>query len=318
MQLVIASEQEKQARDPLAWAEWGARLTVEQFLERERQLRAHPWSRQGMQTWLWRSDSGEVLSSCETFRMRSYLGPGPMDRREEGVTFGVASVLTEPRLRGRGHATAMMRALVDRLCAEPHAQASLLYSDVGAPLYERAGYVPRPALDRVFTAERGDPAGAVDTMFTERELESALSAMPVPDDEFVIWPEAVQLDWHLERERVYASLLSSARPRYCGARAGGSTAFWATDLKNRVLRILLLAASRSDETLAVLQAARRSCAQCGLEEVRLCEQPVSFEWPRTDSGGVISDRIGELPMLASLDPRVRPEQWNLAPRALWV
>ena len=178
MQLVIASEQEKQARDPLAWAEWGARLTVEQFLERERQLRAHPWSRQGMQTWLWRSDSGEVLSSCETFRMRSYLGPGPMDRREEGVTFGVASVLTEPRLRGRGHATAMMRALVDRLCAEPHAQASLLYSDVGAPLYERAGYVPRPALDRVFTAERGDPAGAVDTMFTERELESALSAMP--------------------------------------------------------------------------------------------------------------------------------------------
>ena len=316
MHLVVASEQEKQARDPLAWAEWGARLGVEQFLVREERLRAHAWSREGMQTWLWRGAEGEVLSSCETFRMRSFLGP--VDRREEGVTFGVASVLTEPRLRGRGHASGMMRALVERLRHEPGAQASLLYSDVGATLYERAGYVAREARDRVFSPLSGDPAAEVDARLVERELALALEETPVPADEFVVWPTAVQLDWHLERERVYAALLNAPRPSSCGARAGGSTAFWAADLKNGVLRILLLVASNESEGVALMRAARRVAHASGLREVRLCEQPVPFRWPASEDGGVLGDRVGELPMLAPLDPRVKPERWNLAPRALWV
>ena len=316
MQLVEATAQQKRDRDPVAWAEWGARLTVEQFLEREQRLRAHTWSREGMQTWLWCGSEGEVLSSCETFRMRSFLGP--VDRREEGVTFGVASVVTEPRLRGRGYASGMIQALVKRLRGAPRAQASLLYSDVGASLYARAGYVPRPAPDRSFSPAAGDPAASVDALVFERDLGAALDGTPIPEDAFVVWPTAAQLDWHIERERVYASLLNESRPGSCGARAGGSTAFWAADLKNRVLRILLLSAGAEDEGVSLMRAARQVAHASGLREVRLCEQPVPFRWPTSMDGGVLNERVGELPMLAPLDPRVRAEAWNLAPRALWI
>ena len=316
MQLIEATEQQTRERDPVAWAEWGARLGLEQFLEREERLRAHPWSRQGMKTWLWCGSGGEVLSSCESFRMRSFLGPP--QRREEGVTFGVASVVTEPRLRGHGYASGMIKALVARLRAEPGAHASLLYSDVGASLYERAGYVARPAPDRIFSPMAGEPAASVDALIAERDLAAALENTPVPEDDFVVWPTAVQLDWHLERERIYASLLHEPRSGSCGARAGESTAFWAADLKNRVLRILLLSTRTQAEGVSLMRAARRVAHATGLREVRLCEQPVPFRWPDSEEGGELGERVGELPMLAALDPRVRPEAWNLAPRALWV
>ncbi len=318
MRLVPASEQQKRARDPVAWAEWGSRLSVEQFLEREQRLRAHAWCREGMQTWLWCGSGDEVLASCESFRMRSFIGLGSPGDREEGVTFGVASVLTEQRLRGHGYASGMMRALVERLRVEPGAHGSLLYSDVGATLYERAGYVPRPAPDRVFSPLPGEPSRSVDALIAENGLATALEQVPVPEDPFVVWPTATQLDWHLERARVYESLLNEPRPVACGARAGSSTAFWAADLKNRVLRILLLAAFSEAEGVALMRAARQEAHATGLSEVRLCEQPVPFHWPASEDGGALSERIGELPMLVAFDSRVRPEQWNLAPRALWV
>ena len=57
-----------------------------------------------MTTWLY-VDEGQVLSSCETFRMDSFLDG------VRGSSFGVASVYTEPALRGRGYAGEMMQVL---------------------------------------------------------------------------------------------------------------------------------------------------------------------------------------------------------------
>ncbi|HCF61983.1 MAG TPA: N-acetyltransferase, partial [Myxococcales bacterium] len=108
--LVLADEEQKRLRDPLAWEAWGEALTPAQFAVREERLRAHLWARQAMATWLLIDEEGRTLSSCETFRMRSRAW---IDGVESwGVTFAVASVLTEPRLRGRGFASRMMRLLV--------------------------------------------------------------------------------------------------------------------------------------------------------------------------------------------------------------
>ena len=89
-----ATAEEIQRRDAITHPSWGLPLSVEQYRERERRLRAHPFSRQGMTSWHW-AEGSTVLASCETFRMRSVLAG------EEGTTYGVASVYTEPALRGR-------------------------------------------------------------------------------------------------------------------------------------------------------------------------------------------------------------------------
>src|SRR2546429_2590439 len=97
MRLVQADEAERLALDRLTYQAWGTRLDPAQYLEREARLRAHPWSQQALTSWLLLSDGGELLSSCETYRMDSFAAGAP------GATFGVASVFTEPRLRGHGH-----------------------------------------------------------------------------------------------------------------------------------------------------------------------------------------------------------------------
>ena len=140
---LVADEREKRARDRLTYSAWGERLTVDDFVEREARLRAHPWARAAMATWFLRGDRGAVLSSCETFRMESRLrrAGGAV---EHGVTFAVASVFTEPSLRGRRLASTMMEQLGRRLAeSEPGADAPhaiILYSDVGPAMYQRAGY----------------------------------------------------------------------------------------------------------------------------------------------------------------------------------
>jgi predicted unusual protein kinase regulating ubiquinone biosynthesis (AarF/ABC1/UbiB family) len=56
--LVVANAEEKLARDRLTYEPWGEPLPMEQWLERERRLCAHPWARDTMTWWLWRGDDG--------------------------------------------------------------------------------------------------------------------------------------------------------------------------------------------------------------------------------------------------------------------
>jgi hypothetical protein len=314
MRLVEADEAQKRARDPLTHPEWGEQLTIDQYLEREARLRRHPWSARGMNTWLWMGEGETVLASCETYRMRSRVRGGG-----DGVTFGVASVFTEPALRGRGYCTQMMQALVAKLRLEPEAQASILFSDVGAPLYARAGYVARPGVDRVFEPLEGDPGEGVDALFSEGELARELGRLSPPDDPFVVWPSPEQLDWHLERARIYSEMLGVPRPTVAGARAGSATAFWAAVLKDRLLMVVLLAASSTDEAVALIRAARRVAKGTGLEQVRMWEGTFPFSWPTPpEEGGRISERKRQLAMIAPLRPGVEPDGWRCIPRALWI
>src|SRR5438270_10230819 len=155
MNLVVATAEEKRARDRVAYTAWGELLTTEQYLQREERLCAHPWATETMTCWAWRDGDGAILSSCETYRMCSAFDG------VRGETWAVASVFTEPALRGRGHARAMMDALVAR-ARSAGVQASTLFSDVGAPIYEKSGYVARPADDLVFPPAPGDAASGVD------------------------------------------------------------------------------------------------------------------------------------------------------------
>lgn len=315
--LILATDAQKIERDLFAHEAWGQGLSPEGFAERERRLRAQAWATETMLTWLLVEEGGEVLASCETFRMESSLHPSGGDPIASS-TYGVASVFTEPRLRGKGYASRMMSLLSEAILErDPAAHAMILFSDVGPAIYARVGYVERPAFDWVLEPLEGDPGEGVE-LIREEEIASALSLIPRPAEGFVIWPTAGQIDWHLERERVYASLLGGYRPTGSGARVGGSVALWACNFKVNELFILVLHANGPRELQAIMRSAQRTARRAGLSRVRAWEQRVAAQLQEGPEGFERRPRDGGLPMLKPLDPRVSPEDWEVIPRALWV
>jgi GNAT superfamily N-acetyltransferase len=293
--LILATEEQKCARDALNYEAWGMLLSREQYGAREVRLRAHPWSQSALMSWLLLGDDGDVLSSCETYRMESFVGASA------GTTWGVASVFTERRLRGKGYASRMMALLVERVRElDPKGHAIVLYSDVGTAMYERSGFVVvGSGQDRAWGAEPGERAAEVVT----EPLELAR-----PDDPFVVWPSASQIDWHRERERAYASLLGRTPLATAGARVGDGAILWMTGV--RADRLLIL--GWNGKNLApLIQTARSVAADAGLEKVVMWDQPGA-------SGGWLEARVGGLPMLHPIDSRVRAEDWRTIPRAVWV
>lgn len=304
---------EQAARDVETYAAWGEKLTLQQYLDREARLRAHPWPRHALRTWLL-VEGTQTLASCETYAMDAWKQPRGGRLRVEGI----ASVYVEAALRGQGHATALMHALAERMRDEG-AGALILFSDVGPALYARSGFVARPALERQIAPEPGDAANVCDRLVAAQALADALTAAPRPDDGLLIWPSAAQLSWHLEREAIYAEVLKRARPAACGAIAGATRAFWMADFKSNVLRILLLASSRTDEALAVLQAAARTASACGLERVVLWECAWPFALPDGGFGGTPLRRtVDSIPMILPLQPTIAPADWGHTARALWI
>jgi GNAT superfamily N-acetyltransferase len=305
--LRLATDEEKRARDRLAYDAWGTGLSVDQFVERERRLRAHGWAAANLETWLL-IDGELALSSCESFCMPSWRRAG--DGRQAGVTFGIASVFTERALRRRGYAQQLVAQVVEALRAR-RPQASILFSDVG-DYYTRVGYRRLPALDRVFPAEAGAPERSVDRLLTAEELDAQHAAAPPPDGELVVWPSAEQLDWHRERARVYGELLGRPSLAHAGARAGRGTIAWAADFPHGKLAVLYLRAERLAEAQALMEAARRQAAEVGLAEVVCWESPLPFGWP----DGVVQERDHSVPMIYPFERLASDE--IVVPRGVWV
>jgi hypothetical protein len=294
MTLHEATQDEKVARDRITYPEWGGRLSREQYLEREQVLRAHPFSN-GMRSWLWR-DGATVLASCETYENDSRIGP------KRGVSFSFASVYTEGHLRGRGHATRMMDAVVARLATQPDAQACVLFSDVKERIYARSGFIAVPADDWVMPALEGPP---------EEGVEPVADPLPAPalapDAQLTLHPTAGQLDWAITREGLYARFLGRPRPTFHGARADGALALWAACSKDDELLVLWLEGATPGRAL---RAAQRQAHRCGLNHVR--------SWAGAGApppGARVVARDGELPMFR---PYGSVTTWSQVQRALWV
>lgn len=318
MHLTLATEAQKAQRDELTFSAWGRTLTPETYALRERRLRAHPWSAAGMKTWLLCADDGAVLASCETFRTDSFLR-GPGGALVPGDSFAIASVFTEERLRGRGYATRLMDLLAAELeRASPRAHAALLFSDVGPAQYARSGYRELPAWDWRFSPTEGEPGAGVERLLGERDVPAALPRLRQPEAPFFLWPSAAQVDWHVERERIYAEALARPRPEAQGATVGDSTALWAMTAKDGELKVLLLDARSEADARALLEAARRVARRAGLERVVVWEEPATAALLSRLPGAERVAREDSLPMARPLRPEVPVSPAPPAPRALWV
>lgn len=316
MKLIEPSDAQKRERDRLTHAAWGQKLSVDEFVEREERLRAHKWARRTMQTWFL-MEGATVLASCETFRMTS-LRHG----QYRGSTYGFASVFTAPELRGKGYATTLMKQVCDSLRANDTTfHAAILFSDVGEKLYERAGFQARPGEDRYLPPVADGLRSEQIQPITEYTLTSELASTPAPATRFLVWPTPDQLDWHLERERIYAEKLGRTRPKWVGARIGHSTIFWCAYYASDLLAVLLMNVYSADDAKALLLEAQRAAATAGVRRVQLWESAMIGPWQDALAGVKPVAREGYLPMIATAPDSenvVDPADWNILPRALWI
>jgi len=316
-----------EARDALTFSEWGPPLALEQYRVRERRLRAHPYARDHMESWNWTTaqDPQAILSTCETFRMRSVLIT--REGSVEGVSYGIASVLTATELRGHRHASHMLEQLVAHLRSRDshRIQGIHLYSDVGTPIYERLGFDPTDARDLVLPAAGPTDSGSTPPkvfgadLLTREEVCRALDRIgPDPSlrvGDFVLQPTGAQMDWHFERERCYAELLGRQIPEFGGAHLydsrSNSMIVWFADHKSGELRVCLAWGPKARKLLGHAQWA---AARCGLPRVRLW----SSEFGDRDAteGTVLRD--GAIPMLLSCSEGVTAARWARVSRSGWV
>jgi hypothetical protein len=252
--------------------------------------------------------------------MTSWMRDGPEGQAgyRPGHSYGIASVYTEPHLRRRGHSTDMLVRLAAQLSRQdPDAQALLLFSDVALRTYEKAGFTARPGLNLVFGALAGAPGEGGVELLRDDQAAEALERMPRPPGGYLVWPTAEQIDWHLERERIFAELLGRVRPCCCGARVGAATALWSADYREGQLTMLLWHAPDPAQAEALLACARRTAAAAGLPRTVLWRTPQAA--PPVPAA--MEDRLGRLdsvPMFRPLDPRLGSGDWDWVPRALWV
>ena len=299
--LTIASAAEQRSRDELSASAWGAGLTLDQFAEREQRLRAHPWAARTMTSWFWRDEAGATLSSCETFLDEAKVG------ERIGTAATIASVFTQPKLRGHGHAANMLRAVLERLRADPRCLAVTLFSEIGTGYYQSLGFWPVPAFDTFFPARADAPAG-VDWLHAPL---AAPKHAPGDANTLRLTLSSSRLDWHLERERVYTTALNRTPLRTHGARVGESTITWTAYWKTDELQVLSLD-SRVIDLPLLLHAASHAAHQCGLPTVRV--------WETVDLSALPAarrvERTDEVAMFLPVFPGV--QAWTAVERGLWA
>jgi hypothetical protein len=304
-----ASDAERDARNLLTAPVWGNRLTVEQYLGRERCLRATAFAR-GMRTWVLVDDEDAVLASCESYKMTS-LG------RAAGVVQGIASVFVEEKHRGHAHAQAMLTRLLDRFRFES-ADASMLFSEVGAPIYGKIGYVPRPIHARVWDPVESDP-GDVAALLVRGgpgpDISTSVSpGAPTPRFRIVLSP--AQIEWHRERAAYYHGVLAPDRrppDSLTGAMSGNAWILWVPDYRLERLMVLVVRTGSAEDNAAIVEALRRAAHAFGMPVAELWESP-AVKLP----GGREIPRDDEIPMICPIAKGVAPEDWVDYGRGCWV
>ncbi len=121
-----------------SYALWGGGLTHDAYVAMWAELERTPWARLHYTHYAWMDGDGHLLSSVKVY--------SPLMRLFErtGRATAIGAVFTPRTRRGRGHAAAMIRAVVE----EGRSRGDLLvllFSDIGTRYYGRLGFAALPA-----------------------------------------------------------------------------------------------------------------------------------------------------------------------------
>jgi GNAT superfamily N-acetyltransferase len=160
------------------------------------------WGRDHLHRFALVDDAGDVLASAKRYRFDARL-----DGRDI-VMAGIGAVFTRPELRGRGHATALVRELLDRERADGAAVVGL-FSEIGASFYEDLGFRAMP-FDEVTVRVRvkgGAPAMLV-RAGDERDLPAIAAMHDVRSAaaRFALRREPALIQYAIAKKRLLAGL----------------------------------------------------------------------------------------------------------------
>jgi hypothetical protein len=218
---------------------WGAALSVQGYIEREKSQVEIPLARNGgLSRWILTDESSgssnrPVLSSCETLRKRGLVRDPTSGEIKDVTVHGVASVFTDDKFRRKGYAGAMMGRLGDALQAMEKDQAgsahfSVLYSDIGKEFYAKHGWKAFESDHLEFpvssTASQTTSSANIkhigpDDLAPLAEADEALLRRKLADapassskNLVAILPELDQFLWHTTRESLQCEQLFSRKP----------------------------------------------------------------------------------------------------------
>jgi predicted N-acetyltransferase YhbS len=91
-------------------------------------------------------DAGNLVASCKRYERRLYYGSTTLD------AIGFGAVYTPPDLRGRGYASVMLAAELDR-ARDSGVEAAYLFSDIRPEFYAALGFSTLPSRDFTLYAD---------------------------------------------------------------------------------------------------------------------------------------------------------------------
>lgn len=113
---------------------WGDGLSRADYERFNRAQMLTPWGTQHLERVAW-MEGDELLASAKRYTLE--LGFGGSGVR----CLGIGAVFTPPRHRGRGHAAALLEAMMEG-AARDGTPYALLFSEIGADYYARLGFEP--------------------------------------------------------------------------------------------------------------------------------------------------------------------------------
>jgi GNAT superfamily N-acetyltransferase len=181
------------------WNEGLSRAAYSQW--NRAQLRT-PWGRRHLQRFASIDDRGHVLATAKQYRFDVRVG------EREGWMCGIGAVFTPPEQRGRGHASALVDALVSGAQNEGALLASL-FSEIGAGFYERLGFTAVPLDEVTITVDRKGGAPAMLVRAGEERDLGAVAAMHATRSAaapFALRRDGPLVHYSLSKKRLLAGL----------------------------------------------------------------------------------------------------------------
>jgi GNAT superfamily N-acetyltransferase len=129
-----------------------------------------PWGRERLQRFALIADDGALLATAKRYRFDARLNG------RDGWMSGIGAVFTPPSQRRRGYASELIARLLDQ---ERRAGALLasLFSEIGAPFYQRLGFQPVPFNEVTVAVKRKGGAPAMLVRAGDERDFAALAAM---------------------------------------------------------------------------------------------------------------------------------------------
>jgi GNAT superfamily N-acetyltransferase len=267
--------------DALRASEWRGPLTTPEFLDRNERLRVHRYGSR-IESWGWSPDGGRTLiASCDLLPIALGAAAGGAES-----AWLLASVVTLPAERGKGHASRMLEALLERRGDKPW----LLFSDIGPEFYARWGFRALPQVSHTVAAGDGEvDLAAASAAFVAETIASRRKGGRHYTPE--------EIDWIAERYRAFAEFRDLIDvPVVLDVGEAGSPVFVAVDAVRDALALLW----REPGDEKALRRAQDAAGALGLASVTYWEpaeataEGTKPEWP------MVRDEKGALAPVADV------------------